>query len=165
MATFNAAPHSRYDELIDRYAAQFHLPPPLIKGLIQAESGFNAAARRHEPALGDTSRGLMQLLYATARGLGYAGPPDGLYDPETNVVLGALYLRQLLNAYDQDARLALAAYNCGPEVVDRARKGYGPAYADIEAHLPKITRTYVTHVLANAADFAAHYRTGGSLLP
>lgn len=160
MATFDAAPQSRYDELIGRCAAQFHLSPALIKGLIKAESGFRATARRHEPALGDTSRGLMQLLYATARGLGYEGPPEGLYDPETNVVLGTLYLRQLLNAYDQDVRLALAAYNCGPDTVDRLRQARGPAYADIEAHLPQVTRKYVATVLENAAAFAASYRGG-----
>lgn len=89
-----------------------------VKAIIAKESAFNPAAVRGEPHLGDTaaSVGLMQLLYTTARGLGYPGLPGspqgltGLFDPGTNIYLGTKYLWvQLSRAGNLDG--AFSAYN------------------------------------------------------
>jgi hypothetical protein len=93
------------------------LDPALVAAVVEQESDFDPLAYREEPHLGDASRGLMQLLYSTARGLGYNGPPDGLFDIETNLQLGSSFLRHLLHRYG-DQRSALAAYNAGEPAVD-----------------------------------------------
>ena len=78
------------------------------------ESGGNPRAVRYEPRLNDASYGLGQLLYSTARGLGYAGTPAGLYDPETNIDLIARYHRRNLDHYGHlTAEELTTAYNTG----------------------------------------------------
>jgi soluble lytic murein transglycosylase-like protein len=101
------------------------VPFPLIKAVIAAESAFNPRAIRTEqprpslpptpdfPAGGDASLGLMQLLIRTARGLGYTGTMEGLYDPLTNVGLGARLLRQNLDRAGGRVADAISAYNGG----------------------------------------------------
>lgn len=85
----------------------------LVRAVIGAESGFNPKAYRAEPAIGDASRGLMQLLLKTARGLGYQGTADGLYDPATNIDLGVRFLSELVTAKGGDIQAAISAYNNG----------------------------------------------------
>lgn len=90
----------------------------LVKGLIAAESSFNPSATRGEPHLGDASIGLMQVLYSTAKGLGFPGPTGdvtkltGLYAPATNTYYGARLLRKLLLQAGNEAG-AISAYNGG----------------------------------------------------
>lgn len=90
----------------------------LIKGLIGAESAFDPSATRGEPQLGDASIGLMQVLYSTAKGLGYPGPVGdrtkltGLYAPATNIYYGARLIRKLLISAGNEAG-ATSAYNGG----------------------------------------------------
>lgn len=91
------------------------VPVALVKGFIGAESTFNPQAIRQEPQLKDASRGLMQLLYGTARSLGYGGTPDNLFLPAVNVWYGTKLLAQLFG----DPRLGgnwnnvISAYNGG----------------------------------------------------
>jgi soluble lytic murein transglycosylase-like protein len=75
---------------------------------------------------------LMQLMPSTARGLGVT---DSL-DPTQNVMGGAKLLRQLLDRYQGDTRLALAAYNAGPGAVDK--HGGVPPYAETQRYVPKV---------------------------
>ena len=106
------ARENRFDPLIARAAARFAVPAEIIKGVIATESSFKPEAIREEPRISDRSRGLMQLLEGTARGLGFAGDPRDLHDPEVNVMLGALLLSRLhrrFGTWDE----ALAAYNGG----------------------------------------------------
>lgn len=90
-----------------------------VKAVIAKESAFDPSRVRGEPQLGDASVGLMQVLYSTARGLGYPGPigdPDnltGLFTPGTNVYLGATYLWQKLVQTGGDLEAAFSAYNGG----------------------------------------------------
>jgi soluble lytic murein transglycosylase-like protein len=102
----------------------------LIKGVIASESAFDPRALRGEPQLGDASVGLMQLLYSTAKGLGYPGtkPIDadrehltGLYSPRMNIMLGATRLSQLVQWAGGDIKRAISAYNGG----DRPGLGLG----------------------------------------
>lgn len=90
----------------------------LVKGITAAESGFNPSALRGEPQIRDASIGLMQILYATAKGLGFPGPIGdrtkltGLYAPATNLYYGARLLRKLLLQAGNEAG-AMSAYNGG----------------------------------------------------
>lgn len=104
-----------YDALID--AAIADAPPGVDRALIQAmiatESGFNRQAYRAEPHIGDASRGLMQILLRTARGVGFTGTALALYDPATNIRYGVAFLAQLVRSKGGDLWAAVSAYNNG----------------------------------------------------
>ncbi len=99
-------------------AARKHgLPLSLLLAVARGESSFNPNARSDR-----NCHGLMQIQWPeTARHLGIYRLA-ALYDPCTNVSAGAKYLRELLDRYDQNLHLALAAYNYGPSRIDRSRK-------------------------------------------
>lgn len=101
---------ARIDRGISRAAAKYQLPAGLIRSVIRAESNFEARAVSRAGA-----RGLMQLMPATARELGVRDS----FDIEQNIDGGARYLRQMLDRFDGDIRLALSAYNAGPGTVAR----------------------------------------------
>jgi len=121
-----------FADAIARAAAKEGVDPALLSALTWSESGFNPQARSSAGALG-----LVQLMPATARGLGV----DPL-DPEQALEGGARYLRQQLDTFGGRTDLALAAYNAGPTAVRRA--GGIPPYEE--------TRTYVSRVLSRYAQ-------------
>jgi soluble lytic murein transglycosylase-like protein len=96
-------------ELADAAADRYGLPRDLVRSVMAAESGFARGAISPKGAIG-----LMQLMPETAHLLG-VDP----YDPEQNVDGGVRYLRDLLERYNYGLRHALAAYNAGPQAVDR----------------------------------------------
>ncbi len=102
----------RYDALIARFAEEHEVDPALVKAVIGAESAFDRKAVSRAGA-----RGLMQLMPATARHHGVKDPSD----PRQNIRAGVRLLRDLLDQFDDDARLALAAYNAGGVAVARFR--------------------------------------------
>lgn len=105
---------SRYGHLIRAAAAEYDLDPNLIFATIMVESGGDTYAIRHEPRLNDASYGLGQLLYSTARGIGYRGKPEGLFDPETNIDLIAKYHKRNFDRYTELDPIELTtAYNTG----------------------------------------------------
>jgi hypothetical protein len=113
-------------------ATQQGVNPTLALRVMMAESGGNATAVSPKKA-----RGLMQLMPGTAKELGV--DPD---DPNENVHGGVKYLGQMMAKYNNDARLALIAYNWGPAATDKwLRSG-----ADVNA-LPEETRNYVLKIL------------------
>ncbi len=118
-----------YDELIDTHASAQGISPELVRAVIQVESGFNAMAVSSKGAMG-----LMQLMPATARELGVQNP----FHPEENIRGGVTYLRQLLDLYDSDIELALAAYNAGPGSVAKYG-GAVPPYRETRDYVKKIT--------------------------
>lgn len=117
-----------YESLVQQHAQVHDLRPELVRAVIQVESGFNPRATSPKGAMG-----LMQLMPATARELGVVNA----YDPAENIRGGTLYLRRLLDRYDGDERLALAAYNAGSGAVDRYGRAV-PPYRE--------TRDYVRRV-------------------
>lgn len=121
-------PQERYDSLIHMLSRTQALDPHLVKAVVAVESNFNPRAVSHKGA-----QGLMQLMPRTARSLGVRRA----LDPHENLDGGIRYLRQMLDRY-RDPRLALAAYNAGPQAVDRYQ-GVPP--------FPE-TRAYVRRVIA-----------------
>ncbi len=116
------------ESLVQEHATRQNLRPELVRAVIQVESGFNPRARSNKGAMG-----LMQLMPATAAGLGVVNP----YDPDDNIRGGTTYLRQLLDRYNGDERLALAAYNAGAGAVDRYGKRI-PPYRETIDYVRKI---------------------------
>lgn len=106
----NATP---FDTVIFEKSKSHGVDPCLIKAVIAAESNFNPNALRNEPQIQDASRGLMQVLFATAQQMGYSGAPEGLFDPETNIEYGTRYLKWQLHRYNGQTPFAVAAYNSG----------------------------------------------------
>jgi soluble lytic murein transglycosylase-like protein len=96
-------------ELADAAADRYGLPPELVRSVMAAESGFQPQAISPKGAIG-----LMQLMPGTAQALG-VNPRD----PAQNVDAGTRYLRDLLEKYNYRLRHALAAYNAGPQAVDK----------------------------------------------
>jgi soluble lytic murein transglycosylase-like protein len=122
-------PTAPFGELIRAAAREHGLEEELLASVIAAESNFNphAVSRRR-------AQGLMQLLPATARQ--YA--VTNVFDPEQNINAGARYLRALLERYNNDLVRALAAYNAGPEQVNRYR-GL-PPFPETRAYIRRVTR-------------------------
>jgi soluble lytic murein transglycosylase-like protein len=117
------------DEVIDDVGRRNSISPTLISSVIRAESGFNPNALSPKGA-----RGLMQLMPQTAARLGV----QNTLDPADNIEGGTRYLRELLARYHNDLRKALAAYNAGPE---RVEKYNGiPPYPETIAYVTRIIR-------------------------
>lgn len=121
----------KYADLINEAAEKYSLDPALLKAVIKQESGFNSKATSWCGA-----QGLMQLMPETARSLGVSNP----YDPKENIMGGARYLRGLLDRFNNDVSLALAAYNAGPGAVKR----YGgvPPYRETQNYVASILSMY-----------------------
>lgn len=105
----------RYGQYIRQASEKYDLDPNLIFATIMIESGGNTYAIRQEPRLNDASYGLGQLLYSTAKGLGYTGTPTGLYDPAVNIDLIARYHRRNYDHYQASLtpEELTVAYNTG----------------------------------------------------
>jgi soluble lytic murein transglycosylase-like protein len=118
----------RYANLIHASARKHGVDEKLIAGVIAAESNFDPKAVSRKRALG-----LMQLLPETAARYSVAN----VFDPAQNIEAGTHYLKDLLARYSGNLRFALAAYNAGPEMVDR----YGgvPPFRETQNYVKRIT--------------------------
>ena len=118
--------------LVDAVAPSSGLEPQLLLAVISAESGFRAKAVSPKGA-----QGLMQLMPATARRLGVTDP----FDPEQNVRGGARYLNELMRMFNDDMRLALAAYNAGEGAVLRYGRAV-PPYPETKQYVARVMERY-----------------------
>jgi soluble lytic murein transglycosylase-like protein len=120
---------TRYDDLIVKKAAKYRMDSSLVKAIIKAESNFN-----HRAVSPVGARGLMQLMPTTAASL----QVQDSFHPENNVDGGVRYLRYLMNLFNDNLPLVLAAYNAGENAVLRYNNRI-PPYPE--------TQTYVKRVL------------------
>jgi len=120
--------HHDFDPLISQSAERYGLDPALVKAVVAAESNFEVAAVSRSGA-----EGLMQLMPATSRLMGVRAP----FDASENLMGGSRYLRRMLDRYD-DVKLALAAYNAGPEAVDHY-EGI-PPFPETTAYVKRVLR-------------------------
>ena len=124
----------RYDSWIRRAARQNGVSSALIKAMIKVESNFNPGAVSIAGA-----KGLMQIMPQNYPSLGITDP----FHPGQNIMGGTRYLRQMLDRFNGHLRFALAAYNAGPEAVDR----YGriPPYPETIHYVDQVLRYYVLY--------------------
>jgi soluble lytic murein transglycosylase-like protein len=116
--------------MIDETSAKYGVDSKLIKALVKQESGFNPNAKSKAGALG-----LMQLMPSTAKGLGVTDPLDA----KQNIEGGVKYVKSLLDRFNGNVILALAAYNAGPNAVKK--------YDGVPPY--KETQNYVKAILSN----------------
>ncbi len=124
-------------EMLAKAGQEHNLDVDLLASLVKAESGGNAHAVSHAGA-----QGLMQLMPATAATLGV----QDSFKPEENVRGGSVYLDSLLTHFHDNLALALAAYNAGPQAVDRY---HGiPPYRETQAYVARVIHEFNRRVLA-----------------
>jgi len=119
-----------YDDLISQHAQRNDVRADLVRAVMQVESAFNPLARSAKGALG-----LMQLMPATIRQFSVINP----FDPADNVRAGVKYLRELLDRYQNNEELALAAYNAGPGAVDKHGQTV-PPYRETRHYVAQINQ-------------------------
>lgn len=153
-----------YPGMFSRWGAMRQLDTYLLMGVARRESAYNPVVQSSAGA-----RGLMQLMPATAKhvsrkeGIPYAGVSD-LNDPDTNIALGSAYLRSLLDRYQGNRIAAVAAYNAGPNRVDRWLSTSDLPFDLFIEQIPfKETREYVLAVLTYRTILERQAQPGSQL--
>jgi len=131
-----------YLPLIRHWASLYRVPWAIVYGVCEVESGWNPNAVRFEPHLGESSYGLMQVLYSTALNMGFSEKkkPDMLLKPRPNIHMGTKYLRWCYDRYQEIPEIgdrwkfAVACYNAGRGNINKmlrlARKFEGKGIKD-----------------------------------
>src|SRR5208337_2101671 len=120
-----------FHSTVDEKAKLHNIDPQLVKAVIRAESNWNPDAISRKGALG-----LMQLMPSTAALLGVANP----FDPEENIDGGVRYLKHMLERFNGNLTLALAAYNAGPKMVEK--NGMVPSIPETVAYVKRVLEYY-----------------------
>jgi soluble lytic murein transglycosylase-like protein len=122
---------TQYDEFIEKVGKNYHVDPSLIKAIIHTESDFN-----HRAVSRTGAQGLMQLMPETSRELRVGNP----FNPKENIDGGTRYFRKLLDNFNGDLNLSLAAYNAGPGLV--MRTGGVPQIPETKRYIKKVLKQY-----------------------
>lgn len=120
-----------YEKLIEELSLRHGLDPSLVRAVVEVESNFDPLAVSPKGAMG-----LMQLMPSTARLFGVSNP----FDPRENLEAGIRYLKALLERFNYELHLALAAYNAGPELVSTI--GNIPPFAETRQYVKKVLERY-----------------------
>jgi len=120
-----------FHPIILKEAGLHEIDPALVKAIIMAESGYNPNAISEKGA-----KGLMQLMPSTAQDLGV----EDVFNPQQNISGGVRYFKKLVNRFDGDIKLALAAYNAGSKIV-RHYQGI-PPYKSTHYYIEKVFKYY-----------------------
>lgn len=127
----NITDRVKINKLIDEYSQKYGLDSDFVKAVVKQESGFNEKATSKCGAMG-----LMQLMPGTAKALNVNDP----YNARDNIEGGVKYLKGLMDRFDGDMKLALAAYNAGPNAV---KKYNGiPPYNETQNYVKNIMSMY-----------------------
>jgi len=121
----------KYDDMIKKAQKKYGVEFSLIKAVIKVESGFDPEAVSKKGA-----KGLMQIMPDNFESLAVKNP----FNPYENIMGGALYLQQLLKRYENKLHLVLAAYNAGPEAVDKYKEI--PPYEETQNYVKKVMEIY-----------------------
>ena len=121
----------RYDDLITKASKRYGVSFSLLKALIKIESDFDPWAVSKAGA-----KGLMQIMPQNLKALNINDP----FDPRENIMGGTLYLKQLLNRFNDKLPLALAAYNAGPKMVENYKRI--PPFPETEDYVKKVMKYY-----------------------
>ncbi|HZQ94531.1 MAG TPA: lytic transglycosylase domain-containing protein [Candidatus Sulfotelmatobacter sp.] len=152
---FPARPKTDLTQVVNEASGRYRLDPDLVNSVIKAESAFNVRAVSPKGA-----QGLMQLMPGTASQLGV----PNAFDAQANVDGGTKYLRELLERYNFDLVKALAAYNAGPQKVERF--GGVPPYFETRAYVARIVRDFnkkkAAQDKASAATTSANAKVAAS---
>ena len=124
-------PPAEISRLVEQTAVRHDVDPELVHAIIQVESDYDPGAISHKGAMG-----LMQLIPATAQRFGVQNP----LDPKQNIEGGVTYLRHLLDLFQGDLELSLAAYNAGENSV--LRRGGIPSFTETRNYIRKVTNIY-----------------------
>jgi soluble lytic murein transglycosylase len=127
----NSYSTERYNDLIAQAAKRHGVAFSLLKAMIKIESDFDPWAVSSEGA-----KGLMQIMPENIKALKINDP----FDPRENIMGGARYLKQLLKRFDGKLPLALAAYNAGPNIVERYKRI--PPFKETEDFVDKVMKYY-----------------------
>jgi len=130
---------SAYKDAIEAYSIAFEVDPVLVKAIIATESCFD---RKAVSSVG--ARGLMQLMPATAKELGVKDS----FNANANIRGGIKYFSLMLKQFNNNTELALAAYNAGPNAVEK----YGgiPPYAETKGYVKKVLKRYTKYIAKNS---------------
>ncbi|KMY65928.1 hypothetical protein AAU61_19550 [Desulfocarbo indianensis] len=134
IASSSSARGQEFDALIQQAAQRHGVDPNLVRAVVTAESDYDSQTVSHAGAMG-----LMQLMPETAKDLGVGDP----FDPAQNIEGGTRYLAMMLERFDGDESMALAAYNWGPGNLERST-----------GQLPAETRTYLERVARYKSQYA-----------
>jgi soluble lytic murein transglycosylase-like protein len=148
------------EKLVREAADRHHVDPALVRAVIETESNWNPIALSNKGA-----GGLMQLIPTTARRFGV----NDVFNPQQNIDGGVHYLKTLLERYNGNMDLALAAYNAGEGAVDRAHGV--PAFAETRSYVQKVQAAYYRPGSGRSGDAFVRHRpihrdvdTGGRVI-
>ena len=140
-----------YHPIILQISSHYQIDPAIVKAIIMAESGYNPRAISKKGA-----KGLMQLMPGTAEELGV----EDIFNPQQNISGGVRYFRQLVNRFNGDVKLALAAYNAGSKNV-RRYKGI-PPFKATQYYIKKVFEYYQLYKNQMTGEFDRAYNTSSN---